>query len=75
MPFSALKEKTGATAGNLSIQIGKLRDAGYVDVSKQFQNNYPQTTIQITGKGMAAFRDYAECIHAYLHPGNAAGPE
>ncbi len=75
LPFGALKEKTGATAGNLSIQIRKLKDAGYVEVTKQFQNNYPQTTIRITEKGRAAFRDYAECIHSYLHPADPARPE
>ena len=75
LPFGALKEKTGATAGNLSIQIGKLKDAGYVEVTKQFQNNYPQTTIRITEKGRTAFRNYAECIHTYLHPADPARPE
>ena len=75
LPFGSLKERTGATAGNLSIQIGKLKVAGYVEVTKQFQNNYPQTIIRITEKGSAAFRDYAECIHSYLHPSDAAPPE
>ena len=34
--FTFLKEKTGATAGNLSVQIQKLKDAGYIEVQKSF---------------------------------------
>jgi DNA-binding transcriptional ArsR family regulator len=40
--FTFLKEKTNATAGNLSVQLNKLKDAGYIEVTKQFKNNYPQ---------------------------------
>ena len=39
--FTFLKEKTNSTAGNLSVQINKLKDAGYVEITKQFNNNYP----------------------------------
>ena len=39
--FVFLKEKTKSTAGNLSVQIQKLKDAGYVEVTKQFKDNYP----------------------------------
>ena len=39
--FTFLKEKTNATAGNLSVQINKLKDAGYIDVTKQFKNKNP----------------------------------
>ena len=41
--FTFIKEKTNATAGNLSVQLNKLKDAGYIDINKQFKNNYPQT--------------------------------
>ena len=46
--FIFLKEKTNATAGNLSVQIQKLKDAGYIEVVKQFKDNYPQTICHIT---------------------------
>ncbi|MBD0331527.1 MAG: transcriptional regulator, partial [Chitinophagaceae bacterium] len=39
--FTFIKEKTNSTAGNLSVQIQKLKDAGYIEVSKQFKDNYP----------------------------------
>jgi DNA-binding transcriptional ArsR family regulator len=45
--FTFLKEKTNATAGNLSVQIQKLKDVGYIEVIKQFKDNYPQTICRI----------------------------
>jgi DNA-binding transcriptional ArsR family regulator len=64
--FGFLKEKTGATAGNLSVQIQKLADAGYITVEKSFKGNYPLTTCKITKKGIKAFEDYVEAIKSYL---------
>jgi len=64
--FQFLKEKTGATAGNLSIQIQKLKDAGYIEVHKSFRNNYPLTTCNITPAGVAAFESYVDAIKSYL---------
>ena len=49
--FTYIREQTGATAGNLSIQITKLKDAGYIEVTKKFRNNYPQTLCNITPTG------------------------
>ncbi len=68
--FSFLKEKTGATAGNLSVQIAKLSEAGYIDVTKSFRDNYPLTTCKITAKGLKAFEQYVENLKTYLKPGN-----
>lgn len=48
--FSWLKEKTGSTAGNLSSQITNLKEAGYIRVTKKFNNNYPQTICSVTEK-------------------------
>ena len=45
--FNFIKEKTNATAGNLSVQITKLKEAGYIEVIKQFKDNYPQTICKI----------------------------
>jgi DNA-binding transcriptional ArsR family regulator len=67
--FSFLKEKTGATAGNLSVQIGKLADAGYISVEKSFRDNYPLTTCKITKTGIKAFETYVDALKQYLHPG------
>jgi DNA-binding transcriptional ArsR family regulator len=64
--FTFLKEKTNATAGNLSVQINKLKDVGYIDVNKQFKDNYPQTTCKITVKGIDAFDEYVRNLQTYL---------
>lgn len=64
--FTFLKEKTGATAGNLSVQVQKLKDAGYIEVTKQFKDNYPQTLCKITTKGVDAFEQYVNNLKTYL---------
>jgi DNA-binding MarR family transcriptional regulator len=64
--FGYIKDETEATQGNLSVQIKKLSEAGYVNVRKAFKNNYPNTTITLTAKGRQAFEDYVEAISAYL---------
>jgi len=64
--FTFLKDKTNATAGNLSVQIQKLKDAGYIDVVKQFKDNYPQTICKITPAGVKAFDVYVKNLQTYL---------
>ena len=68
--FTFLKEKTGATAGNLSVQLGKLKDAGYIDITKQFKDNYPLTLCKISKKGVEAFEAYVAALQSYMKPGN-----
>lgn len=64
--FTYLKEQTNATAGNLSVQINKLKEAGYIDVHKQYKDNYPQTLCKITAQGIKAFDEYVKRIQSYL---------
>jgi DNA-binding transcriptional ArsR family regulator len=64
--FTFLKEKTNATAGNLSVQIQKLKEAGYIDAVKQFKDNYPQTICKITPAGVKAFDVYVKNLQTYL---------
>jgi len=64
--FTFLKEKTNSTAGNLSVQIQKLKDAGYIDITKQFKNNYPLTICKITPQGIGAFEEYVKSLQTYL---------
>ncbi|MDL2291802.1 transcriptional regulator [Bacteroides sp. OttesenSCG-928-F21] len=67
--FVYIKQQTGATAGNLSIQIEKLNKAGYVKVTKSFKGKMPCTTCKITKKGLAAFEEYVEALKSYINPG------
>jgi len=64
--FTFLKEKTNSTAGNLSVQIQKLKEVGYIDVTKQFKDNYPQTICKITAAGIRAFEQYVKDLQSYL---------
>jgi len=66
--FTYIREKTGATAGNLSVQINKLAEAEYLQVTKSFKENYPLTTCSITSKGRKAFEVYVASLQEYLKP-------
>lgn len=66
--FSYIKKETDATAGNLSVQINKLKDAGYIKVTKKFKGNYPQTLCEISGKGRDKFGEYVKAISSYFKP-------
>ncbi|MDR3286679.1 MAG: transcriptional regulator [Prevotellaceae bacterium] len=64
--FVFLKEKTKATSGNLSVQIDKLNEAGYIKVTKTFQGKMPRTICNITSKGINAFDTYVKNLKTYI---------
>lgn len=64
--FNYLKEKTNATSGNISIQIDKLSEAGYIEVEKGFAGKRTRTVCKITPKGIDAFQQYVEALKTYL---------
>lgn len=64
--FSFLREKTQSTAGNLSVQVNKLGDAGYIQVNKSFRDNYPLTKCKVTSKGIKAFEVYVDALKKYI---------
>jgi len=66
--FTFIREQTGATAGNLSVQITKLKEAGYLEVTKKFSNNYPQTLCKMTLLGRERFIEYVNALKDYLNP-------
>ena len=66
--FTHIVEETKAAAGNVSIQIKKLNEAGYINVEKTFQNNYPKTMLSITDKGVKAFESYVNNLRNYIDP-------
>jgi len=65
--FLFLQEQTGATSGNLSVQLDKLASAGYIEVEKTFQGKKPRTLCRMTSKGIEAFRQYADALKGYLN--------
>lgn len=64
--FVYLRKQTGATAGNLSVQIDKLQKAGYIDVEKGFNGRMPRTLCRITRQGVDAFEEYVKAISEYI---------
>ncbi len=64
--FVFLREQTGASAGNLSVQIDKLQKAGYITVEKGFKGKMPCTTCRITEQGISAFEEYVESLKSYI---------
>lgn len=65
--FVYIKEQTKATAGNLSVQIEKLSEAGYIEVERGFLGKRTRTLCKITPKGVEAFKDYVEALKGYLN--------
>jgi DNA-binding MarR family transcriptional regulator len=65
--FVYLRDTAHATAGNLSVQLDKLSEAGYISVEKTFEGKKPRTICRITPVGLAAFEAYVEALKAYLH--------
>jgi DNA-binding MarR family transcriptional regulator len=65
--FTFLKEKTQSTAGNLSVQLDKLSEAGYIEIEKSFKGKKPLTTCRITKKGIKAFKDYVSILKQYIN--------
>ena len=64
--FVFLREQTGATSGNLSVQIDKLNEAKYISVTKTFKGKMPCTICKITKKGIAAFDNYVKTLQSYI---------
>ena len=64
--FTYIRRQTDATAGNLSVQIEKLSQAGYIEVTKTFKGKIPCTQCRITPQGIAAFNEYVEALKTYL---------
>lgn len=64
--FVYLKEKTESTAGNLSVQIEKLANSGYIEVEKGFAGRKTRTVCRVTPQGRKAFEDYVDALRSYI---------
>lgn len=65
--FVFIKEKTEATAGNLSVQLDKLSAEGYITVTKGFVGKKPRTVCKVTDRGRNAFEEYVATLRQYLN--------
>ncbi|MBP5572191.1 MAG: transcriptional regulator [Bacteroidales bacterium] len=64
--FVYLKEITKSTAGNLSVQLSKLEEAGYIKVSKSGEGRGSHTVCRITRAGIKALEDYQRALLGYF---------
>lgn len=64
--FVYLRTQTGATAGNLSVQLDKLQQAGYISIEKGFSGKKPRTLCRITNEGVSAFEEYVTTLKEYI---------
>jgi len=71
--FSFLLEATKTTKGNLSFQLNKLNEAGYIEIKKSLKGNYPLTTCRIADKGIVAYEIYINSISDYFNASKQSG--
>ncbi|GAA3446114.1 transcriptional regulator [Planomonospora venezuelensis] len=64
--FPGLKDLLGMTAGNLSVHLSKLEEAGYVEITKTHRGRTPVTYVALTRRGRVAFEDYTAAIRGLL---------
>ena len=64
--FGFLLENIKTTKGNLSFQLNKLKEAGYIIIKKSFKGNYPLTTCEISEKGIDSYEVYVNSISDYF---------
>ena len=55
------------TAGNLSVQLDKLNEAGYIEIEKGFAGKKPRTVCRITDKGRLAMEEYVNTLRQYIN--------
>ncbi len=65
--FTYIKEKTNATAGNISVQLDKLQAAGYIEIRKEFVGKKTRTSCRMTETGRAAYEEYIDSLKTYLN--------
>jgi DNA-binding MarR family transcriptional regulator len=56
--FTELRGALQMSAGNLSVQLKTLEEAGYVRIEKRFVDNKPYTGVALTSKGQKALSGY-----------------
>ena len=68
--FSEIKTITRGSDGNISVQISKLEEMGYLTVKKEFIGKKPLTTCELTQTGVESFKEYVEMLNGILTGGN-----
>jgi DNA-binding MarR family transcriptional regulator len=66
LSFTELRDTLGMTDGNITTHIRTLQEAGYLSVTKSFQNNRPLTTCALTAAGKKAFTHYIDLLERII---------
>ncbi len=64
--FAYLCKQTKSSEGNLSIQLKKLKEAGYIEIRKGYKGSFPLTTCKITALGVRKFKAYIDALKSYI---------
>ena len=71
LSFTEMRDALGMTDGNLTTHIRTLQEAGYVSVTKSFQNKRPHTTCSLTPAGRKAFTNYINLLEEIIQQAKA----
>ena len=66
LSFTEMRDALAMTDGNLTTHIRSLQEAGYVSITKSFQNNRPLTTCSLTPSGKKAFANYINLLEQII---------
>jgi len=66
LDYVFLKNQTGLSWGNLATHLGKLEQAGLIEIIKGYQGKKPQSLIKLTSQGRKAFQDYKRSLQQIL---------
>ena len=66
LSFTEMRDALEMTDGNLTTHIRTLQEAGYVSITKSFQNNRPLTTCSLTPTGKKAFTGYINLLEKII---------
>jgi DNA-binding MarR family transcriptional regulator len=66
LSFTEMRDALAMTDGNLTTHIRTLQEAGYISITKSFQNNRPLTTCSLTPSGKKAFSNYINLLEQII---------
>ena len=66
LAYGFIQKTLDLTGGNLTTHLHKLEDAGYLVITKEFQDLKPRTWLEATPMGRRAFAEYLSNLEKAL---------
>jgi len=66
LSFTELRDTLKMTDGNITTHIRTLQEAGYLSVTKSYEDKRPLTTCRLTAKGRQAFADHIDVLEKFV---------